>query len=141
MDKNKELIDHIFQFMPVMHKKIFKNIKHNNSIQKMRLVDIISDEDGKPMKCYANKLMISKPNMTKLVNKLIEEDLVERRSDEKDRRLIKLYVTEVGKEYVRVQREEVKKKLANVVDVLSQEDKDKLIQSLSDAQDILNKLK
>ena len=38
------------------------------------------------MHYYGQKLLISKPNMTTLANKLIKEGLLERQTDENDQR-------------------------------------------------------
>ena len=46
------------------------------------------------------KLFISKPNVTTLIDKLIEKGLTERLSDKQDRRIIKIKVTKKGLAFV-----------------------------------------
>ena len=44
----------------------------------------------------AEKLSVSKPNVTTLIDKLIEEGLTERLSDKQDRRIVKIKLTKKG---------------------------------------------
>ena len=65
----------------------------------------------------AKALMMTKPQLTHLVEALVTLGLVERRSDAKDRRVIILSLTEkgwvLGENMKRRVRENIKKRLAN----------------------------
>jgi DNA-binding MarR family transcriptional regulator len=66
----------------------------------------------------AKALMMTKPQLTHLVEALVTLGLVERRSDAKDRRVIILSLTEkgrvLGENMKRRVRENIKKRLANL---------------------------
>ncbi len=65
-------------------------------MHKMQLLGLIREANGMPMKYYGETLYISKPNLTKMINRLIECGFVERKNDEEDRRIIKIFMTDKG---------------------------------------------
>ena len=64
------------------------------------------------------RLGISNPNMTPLIDRLIEKGYAERLSDSKDRRVIKIAISEKGRRFVankrRLVRNEIKKNLSTL---------------------------
>lgn len=131
----------IINFMQVMHKEVFSGFKGNKveNISNKILYTIMND-DGKPMNHYCNLLSISKPNFTKASNKLIEENLLIRKYDDNDRRIIRLFITDIGKNNVVNKRIEMEEKLSNKFESLSNEDILELIKSFESIEKILNKL-
>lgn len=140
MNRDK-LLDYILNFMPLLHKKMFrKNHGYKMSKHQMGILFRIKNENGKPMKYYCEKLMISKPNLTTVVNKLIEEGLLERKTDENDRRIINLYITDAGEKFIETQMDIVKKDMLKKLEVLNDEDIDKLIKNFEEMKSIFSKL-
>ncbi|GMQ58503.1 MarR family transcriptional regulator [Vallitalea sediminicola] len=140
MTQRERLIQCILKFFPLINKKLFKDIKYKNSIHQMRLIGMVEHENGKPMKYFCEKLMIPKSNLTKVANRLIEEGLIERKTDEKDRRIINLYITEKGKEAVEKHKKVMKENLKIKLEKLDDEDIQKLIASFEEMETILDKL-
>ena len=68
---------------------------------KFRLLHILEHEGSQSMTELCNQMFISKPYMTRLVDTLESEGLVERQSDAKDRRVINISMTDKGMEYLR----------------------------------------
>lgn len=136
----EELVEYIFNFMPMFHRKIFKGVYHKNSMRHIQLVSLVDRNDGMPMKFYCKKLMISKPNLSKMVNKAIEEGLIERKNDEKDRRIIKLLITEKGKEILEIRKEDIKKAIYNNLKELNDADIKKLQKNFEEIQVIFDKI-
>ena len=93
-----------------------------------------------PISEVAKKLFISTPNMTKLLSKLIEEDMVERIPDEKDRRIINIKLTEKGNNYLEDSFEDIKLSLKNKFSTLPNDKLDKLNESLVTLKDVLNEI-
>lgn len=56
------------------------------------------EEDGSTLKEIGTKAMIDSSSMTVLVDKLENENLVERRLDPEDRRAIRVFLTDKGRE-------------------------------------------
>lgn len=140
MERDK-LLEYIWRFMPLLHKKLFKHFHgYEMSRQQIRLLATIKENDGKPMKCYGKKLMISKPNLTTAVNKLIDEAMVERKTDDSDRRKINLFITKKGEELLSAHKEIMKKDMLKRLEVLSDEDIKKLNKNFEEMQSIFSKL-
>ncbi len=83
---------------------------------------------------------MSKPNLTKAVNALIEMGHIKRQRDEHDRRKVNLFITESGKEEVERRRKEVLQMIREKLAPLSGEDQNILRNHFIGIQDILNKL-
>lgn len=86
------------------------------------------------------KVYISRPNMTSLIDKLVDEGLAERAQDENDRRVIKIAITKKGEESLWKWSEKHHSKMKEKLSVLSDEDLENLYESLENIKAILNKL-
>ena len=69
------------------------------------------------------RLAISRPNMTPLLNKLIQEELIERHYSEKDRRVILISLTAEGKLLVNQYQQFILDKLKENFQTLSEEER------------------
>ena len=67
-------------------------------------------------------LMISKPNMTPIIDKLISQDLVHRYYDTNDRRIVRVEITEKAKKLFHSHKECMKSNIAKKLSVLTQEE-------------------
>jgi len=140
MEKDK-LSENLITLIPIMHKKLCKTLpSFGISRQQMELLYLIKLEDGKPMKYYCDKLMVSKPNLTVIADKLIGEGLIKRENDLEDRRVIILKLTRDGEIYLKGKQEIIKQDIMNRLSQLDVEDIEKLNRLLCEIQEILNKL-
>jgi len=137
----EQLVDELFEFMPVIRKKLFKEM-HNCNISRQQgmLMYYILKDDKKPIKYYGEKLLISKPNMTKLVDRLVDDGLIERIDDESDRRKIKLAVTELGRKLVIEHKEYIKNNILERINILDDKDIEELHESILKIKLIFSKL-
>ncbi|WP_339669475.1 MarR family transcriptional regulator [Dasania marina] len=76
---------------------------HRNFKQSMSRFDVLSqldrsDPEWLPVGKLAKKLIASKGNITRLVDRMIDEGLIDRRSSPEDRRIIHLGLTTKGRE-------------------------------------------
>jgi DNA-binding MarR family transcriptional regulator len=69
-----------------------------------------------------NRLYRSKPNMTAIIDKLIAEKLVTRLTDENDRRIIRIAITDQGKSFIKDKKKEMKEALKLNMASLNDED-------------------
>src|SRR5665648_905895 len=73
VDRN-QTIEYLLSYMPLFHKKIFRQVCFNKPPrQHLQLLLHIKKDSGKPMRYYGQKLLISKPNMTTLADKIIKK--------------------------------------------------------------------
>ncbi|MDU2665164.1 MAG: MarR family transcriptional regulator, partial [Clostridium perfringens] len=85
-------------------------------------------------------LSISKSNMTPIIDKLIQENLVERFTDPNDRRIIRVRVTEKGHNFCLKQREKTKKHLEEKISSLSSEELERVKDLAKELNSIFSKI-
>ena len=86
------------------------------------------------------RLYRSKPNMTPIIDRLIEEKKVERFEDESDRRMVMIRLTSEGKKFMAEKNIEIKNSIKKNLIKLSEEDLDKLCSSFGEVKRIISKL-
>ncbi len=58
---------------------------------------VIGSHDGIPQRDLARRLHVARPTITVMLNKMETAGLIARRSDEKDQRLTRIYLTDAGR--------------------------------------------
>ena len=140
MDRER-LPEYIFAFMPVLHRKLLK--RHPKCAlprQMMNVLHTVSFRDGMPMKFYGKQMSISKPNMSKIVNDLIERGFVTRGQDDKDRRIITLHITSKGRDAVNEHYNDLKSQIVESTSVLTDDEMKALLDSFETIKRIFDKL-
>lgn len=136
-----QTIEYLLNYMPLFHKKIFRQVHFNKPPrQHLQLLLHIKKDSGKPMHYYGQKLLISKPNMTTLADKLIKEGLLKRQTDVNDRRIINLMITPKGENFLEFHKSNLKKLIIKRLEVLKDKDMQKLNDSFEEIQNIFSKL-
>lgn len=124
----------------IMFDKLLLNFNLELPKNQSMVLGVLYEEKSLPISEIGKKLEISKPQMTVIIDKLIEEDLVERIPDKKDRRVINVNLTTKGKKHLHKMylslRDNIKLKLLS----LSKEDILTLSNSLQTARSILKKM-
>ncbi|MCR1934155.1 MarR family winged helix-turn-helix transcriptional regulator [Clostridium tepidum] len=112
--------------LPPSHGKVIIYLKHNgnSSISKI-----------------AKDLLISKPNMTPIIDKLISENMVIRYTDPKDRRIIRVELTEKGTAFIKDQENLIKSSLTEKISNLPIDDLKYLSDHIVHLNDIILKIK
>jgi DNA-binding MarR family transcriptional regulator len=65
------------------------------------VLSLLHEEDGQAIGTLSKKRAIDAPTMTGIVKRLEQSGLVERRHDCEDRRLVKVYLTDEGRDIMR----------------------------------------
>ena len=86
-------------------------------------------------------LLVSKPNITFLVDHLVEDGLVKREPDESDRRVIYVHLTDKGKQFVQRKKEQALAMITDKLSTLEDLDLDDLSKSLDKVIAVLLKLR
>jgi len=140
VDRN-QTIEYFINYIPIFHKIFFRKVCLNKPPrQNLQLLMHIKKDSGKPIRYYGQKLLISNPNMTALSDKLIKEGLLERQTDKNDRRIINLMITPKGKKFLEFHKRNLKKSITKRLEVLEDEDIQKLNDSFEEIQNIFSKL-
>ncbi|MTK12755.1 MAG: MarR family transcriptional regulator [Clostridiaceae bacterium] len=128
---------------PIIMKKIFKLGLPSSgiiSINQLMVLGILNEEGSLSISEICRKLAISKPQMTIILDKLVQNDLVYRTYNDKDRRTININITESGNEYCKNLSEVFKENLSHKLIALSEEDLTTLLNSLEITECILKRL-
>jgi DNA-binding MarR family transcriptional regulator len=93
-----KIIENIFTIHPIVSKSFLKDLKDKIHLSPgvLYMLRIIYKNDMMTMSEISNKMLIPKPNVTAMVDKLISEKMVERVFDPNDRRTIKIKLTDKG---------------------------------------------
>ncbi|MDD2306331.1 MAG: MarR family transcriptional regulator [Prolixibacteraceae bacterium] len=92
------IADNLISIHPLLYKSISKPLKHQSSITPggMFVLGSLKRHGTQSMSDIGKCLSMPKPHVTVIVDKLIEEELVERQSDPNDRRIVNILLTEKG---------------------------------------------
>jgi DNA-binding MarR family transcriptional regulator len=66
------------------------------ALEQWRVLDLLADEQGHSMSEIAEHAMVPAPTLTKIVDRLVDNALVHRRVDERDRRRVLVFTTDHG---------------------------------------------
>lgn len=101
---------------------------------------LLMEESSLPVAEVGKRLILAKAHMTQLVDKLVEKEMVIRETDPNDRRVIRISITEKGKEILNEVYERVSIAFKEALSSLSKNDLEELTTSLSKIRDILSRM-
>jgi DNA-binding MarR family transcriptional regulator len=139
-----QAVENLFVTMPMFFKTILHNpeaLGHDPMSSEFRLIAVVSRHGSMPISRVANFLNVSKPNMTKLVDKLIDEGKIRRISDLNDRRVTRIEITNLGVAYMESCMDSAKQYAKMKLSALSLEELDTLYNALDNLMKILTKMK
>lgn len=119
------IIENLFLSLPIIHKKLLgtdfpdspryaRLYRHHVAVMGILSVNTLSISE------IARRLMVPKPQMTRLINQLMDADIVARQPDAHDRRVMNIVLTGNGRaileEYRALLAKNMKKKLSCLSD-------------------------
>jgi DNA-binding MarR family transcriptional regulator len=144
IDINK-VAGQILELMGLLRKNIFfkkRDECHDFDKSGQIAVLFILDKVGKRQMSELGKfLSVSKPNITFLVERLVEDGLVERIPDESDRRVVNVHLTDKGRQVVQGKREQALAMITGMLSSLDNLDLNDLSQALNKVIAVFAKLK
>ncbi len=142
VEKMDKMLDDIYSIVPLFHRTILRveNQGHNPNSSDFKVMGILMRHGPLPMSKIGAWLGISKPNMTSIIDRLITEGWVERKQDQKDRRVIEVGLTPQGKMYMEDRWKEARESARKKLSTLSEEERKTLYASLESVRVILSKL-
>ena len=128
-----ELANLIFAYYPKL-RKMYRNLVSIKdiplSLTQLTCLYIINQSNELSMSELASDLCMSNQQLTKIVDALVEIDMVERVCDEKNRRKFYAKISPRGRELLESLKAEVDKKLGYVLRKKSDDEIDKLYSSI-----------
>jgi len=137
------ILENMFVIMLITHKKMLRMDLGGRSDNLTRLHLAVMGELGQnntTMSELANTLMMTKPQLTHLVESLVSQGIVERRPDEKDRRVINLALTEKGRALLKEMKLKVKENTKKRLASLTTEELSQMSTALETLRNIVIKL-
>jgi DNA-binding MarR family transcriptional regulator len=120
--KLEGIADSFLLFFPLFYRKILRVASAEKRVNPIntqyQVLAIVMHSGNLQISEIGRRLGISSPNMTPLIDRLIEKGYAERLLDSKDRRVIKIGISEKGKRFVanrrRIARNTIKKNLSTL---------------------------
>jgi DNA-binding MarR family transcriptional regulator len=137
------ILENMFVIMLITHKKMLRMDLGGRPDNLTRLHLAVMGELGQnntTMSELANTLMMTKPQLTHLVESLVSQGIVERRPDEKDRRVINLALTEKGRALLKEMKLKVKENTKKRLASLTTEELSQMSTALETLRNIVIKL-
>jgi DNA-binding MarR family transcriptional regulator len=140
-----ELIgDKVISLFPLVRRKLLPHRAAHSHVPVHNLwyavLGIMMHSGVLPMSELGRRLGISKPHMTSLIDVMVNEGLVKRQPDKKDRRIINIIITKKGCAFLHNSRKMLKENLKKNLSSLSSSDCELLANSLENIRKILLKL-
>ncbi len=117
-----------------------RSLKYGKSDGYYQILGILSNSDPLPISEVGRQLHISKPNMTPLIDKLVEDSWVKRSRSDKDRRIINIEITEKGKRFLFDAREIVEENIRDNLSNLDENELNTLYESLENIKKLVLKM-
>jgi DNA-binding MarR family transcriptional regulator len=142
---NLELaITNMFALFPLVQRKIMKpeNLECHDGLSHshFQIIYILNVFGILPVSEIANKMAISRSNMTPLIDKLIKEELVQRLPSEQDRRIINIALTDYGRKFLEEHQKSIMNYLRKRLSCLADEDLIELAVSFENIKKVISKL-
>ena len=127
---------------PILYRKMGKPVPMNSDITPGGYYAMLclKRHDALSMSNLGEKLLISKPNVSALINKLIAKGLVLRATDKHDRRIIMIRLSSKGIQFVEKNSKKYQNQIIKRLMSLSDEELELLSVSLQNVKDILSKI-
>ncbi len=141
----EELASDFLKLMPLFRNSIFKPLEKgvNNSLTPMQFhaLGCLYHKGTLTMSELASEMNVLKQQLTLLTDKLTELNYAERVHDKKDRRSVKISITQAGLDFLEDQKKKVMELVVNRLEVLSSEDAVKFHDAIKTINSIIEKFK
>ena len=143
---NKETIENVatttFEILPLLRKKLLRmdvvQAEHRMPMSHVQVLAMLGENGALSVSEISRRLGIAKPNITPLIDKLIEEGYVERRRDDSDRRVVNIVLLEKGEEKLAQIRETIVRQVMRWTGNIQEKDFFELERALQTVAQILS---
>ncbi len=140
----RQTAETLFHLIPLLEKNFVRPVMQQSRLPlspaQMRVLVRLSDKKGTTMTSLAKELVMSKQQMTPIVDKLVAENLVKREPDMEDRRIIHIVLTAAGYEMREKCKVETLAILQEKLSGLNDEDLNALHIALTDLYAVIHKI-
>ena len=110
---NKDTVETVanttFEVLPLLRKKLLRMdvVQAEHNMSQVQMLAMLGENGALSVSEISKRLGIAKPNITPLIDRLIDEGFVERRRDENDRRVVNVVLLPAGEEKLTSIRETI----------------------------------
>ena len=134
----------IFQAQPLMKKRLAKlsaiQSEQGIPLSHVQVLAMLEEVGSMSVSEISKRFGIAKPNITPLVDRLVNAGLVDRVRSESDRRVVNIVILEEGRNRLRQIQNALNEHVAGWQNVLTAEEFDRLDRALIDIVEILGKI-
>lgn len=128
---NSQLVEVIFTISRLMKGQMASHSELSKlSFLQIQTLVFVAKNKKTQMSDLAECFNIELPSVTSLVQNLVKMDLLERKTDPKDRRVVHVVLTTKGKKLLKTAMKEREKRIANHVSLLTETEKKQLLEIL-----------
>lgn len=128
--KETEIALHLLEVVKELQRNLMKQRNVDARYRQSELVVLMclykSNEELK-ISDISKRLQVKLPTVTQLVNKLVDNNLVEKKVDENDKRIVRIILTKKGLEVSEETASKFKTRYKNLVDYLGKEDSEQFL--------------
>ncbi len=142
----ERMVDNILIYYPLLYRKIKSSIneekclKYGKSDGYYQILGMLMFWGPLPISKVGRQLCISKPNMTPLIDKLVNDEMVKRLRSQKDRRVVNIEITEHGRKFMMEARKVVEGNIKGNLSSLNEEELKILNESLENIKRLALKI-
>ncbi|WP_394700847.1 MarR family winged helix-turn-helix transcriptional regulator [uncultured Methanobacterium sp.] len=142
--KMETMLDDLLIYFPIFYQKVrtSKDFKEKQtSAAYYQIMGLLMDQGSLPISVIGDYLYISRPNMTSHIDKLVLDGMVERKGDEKDRRITLISITPEGMDFMKKARVKVEENMLINLSSLSDAEMEELFTAVKTIKKLLFKIK
>lgn len=142
----EKMVDNILIYNQLFYRKIKTSISEEKSLKYGRtdgyyqILGILVSLGPLPISEIGRLLYISKPNMTPLIDKLVDDGRVKRSRSNEDRRVVNVEITEEGKKFLFEARKVVEANIKENLSNLNEKELETLNESLENIKKLALKI-
>jgi len=149
---DKDILDSVafdlFSTLPLIHRSISRKLiktvvtsfKEDIAPPHFQIMKLLEEAGTLHVAEIGERLQIARPQMTHLIDRLVELDIVERETNEEDRRMLNIRLKDKGKSIVKARDKQVINATRETLAVLTDDELKKLSMSLNNIKEIFSKL-
>jgi len=142
------IIDNLYYIMPLFHraikKKLFQNkeelAQHGLLPHHYEIMRMLHESGQLHISSIADKLFIPRPQMTYLIDRLVDIGIVERNTDPSDRRMLDIQLSSKGKLIIEEHRKHIRNALKESMADLPDNELNEVSASLQKIREVFSKL-
>lgn len=130
-----ELLVDLFNHITLIEEKNLQDQGVSLSMTEVHILEAIDKSNSKMMSAVARRLMVTQGTLTVSTGKLVKKGYVERIRDEKDKRVVRLSLTDKAKDVLKVHNRFHDEMIDKLLDELEVDKQPELVQSLQNVME------